>query len=94
MIGLLPESLKWNICQYPTLADAQEASMSLEEYEEFVFQACHLDKDDPVKYWLEFGERTQGNSRLSERGGRTPFRIRGYSFTLPGKGPYLDTGNG
>lgn len=49
--------LKWNICQYPTLADAQEASMSLEEYEEFVFQACHLDKDDPVKYWLEFGER-------------------------------------
>ncbi|MDI9478958.1 MAG: aminopeptidase [Bacillota bacterium] len=49
--------LRWNICQFPTLADAQEASMSLEEYEDFVFQACHLDKDDPVKYWQEFGEK-------------------------------------
>ncbi|MFW5982176.1 MAG: aminopeptidase [Halanaerobiaceae bacterium] len=49
----------WNICQFPTLADAQEASMSLSEYEEFVFKACHLDKDDPVKYWKEFGEELE-----------------------------------
>ena len=52
--------LRWSICQYPTLADAQEAGMSLEEYEEFLFQACHLDKEDPVKYWLEFGEKLTG----------------------------------
>ncbi|MFW5988505.1 MAG: aminopeptidase [bacterium] len=49
----------WNICQYPTLADAQEASMSLAEYEKFVFKACHLDKDDPVKYWQKFGEELE-----------------------------------
>lgn len=47
--------LHWNICQFPTLADAQEAQMSLAEYEEFVFKACHLDKEDPVAYWEEFG---------------------------------------
>ncbi|MFP4662143.1 MAG: aminopeptidase, partial [Halanaerobiales bacterium] len=51
--------LRWNICQFPTLADAQEASMSLEEYEEFVFKACHLDKEDPVAYWEEFGSRLE-----------------------------------
>ncbi|MEJ6950973.1 aminopeptidase [Natronospora cellulosivora (SeqCode)] len=49
----------WNICQFPTLADAQEASMSLSEYEEFVFKACHLDKEDPVKYWRNFGEELE-----------------------------------
>lgn len=48
--------LHWNLCQYPTLADAQEAKMSLAEYEDFVFKACHLDKDDPVSYWNKFGD--------------------------------------
>ena len=47
--------LRWNICQFPTLADAQEANMSLAEYEDFVFRACYLDEDDPVGYWEGFG---------------------------------------
>ncbi len=46
-------SLKRNLCQYPTLANAQEAGMSLEEYEQFVFNACRLYEDDPAKAWLE-----------------------------------------
>ena len=33
--------------------------MSLNEYEQFVFQACHLDKEDPVKYWKEFGSELE-----------------------------------
>ena len=47
--------LRWNICQFPTHADAQEANMSLAEYEDFVFRACHLDKDDPVGFWENLG---------------------------------------
>ncbi|MBI5915952.1 MAG: aminopeptidase [Bacteroidetes bacterium] len=46
-------SLKRNLCQYPTLANAQEAGMSLEEYEKFVFGACSLFEDDPAAAWLE-----------------------------------------
>ena len=46
-------SLKRNLCQYPTLANAQEASMSLEEYEQFVFNACRLYEEDPAGAWLE-----------------------------------------
>lgn len=44
--------LRRNLCQYPTEASAAEADMSLEEYEEFVFKACKLDKNDPAAAWL------------------------------------------
>ncbi|MEM9918012.1 MAG: aminopeptidase [Bacteroidota bacterium] len=44
--------LKRNLCQYPTLAAAQNAGMSLEEYEQFVFGACKLYSEDPMQEWL------------------------------------------
>ena len=44
-------TLRWCGTQFPTYADAQEASMSLDEYEDFVYGAGHLDKDDPVAEW-------------------------------------------
>ncbi len=43
--------IDWNICPYPNLAMAQEASMGIEEYKEFVYKALALDKPDPVKFW-------------------------------------------
>ena len=51
--------LNWTICQYPTSADAQEAKMSLHEYEDFVYKACHLYEDDPVAYWQELGKELE-----------------------------------
>jgi len=47
------------LCQYPTQAAAQEAGMSLEEYEQFVFDACQLYEDDPVQAWLDVREQQQ-----------------------------------
>jgi len=44
--------LKRNLCQYPTMAAAQNAGMSLEEYERFVFGACNLFDPSPVDRWL------------------------------------------
>jgi aminopeptidase len=41
----------WCLTQAPTHADAQEAEMSLSEYEDFVYTAGHLDRDDPVAAW-------------------------------------------
>ncbi len=41
----------WVGCLYPTYAAAQDAGMSLADYEEFVFKACRLDKKDPVAEW-------------------------------------------
>ena len=47
------KALKRSLCQYPTQASAQEADMSLEEYQTFVFNACNLYDDDPQQAWLE-----------------------------------------
>ncbi len=44
--------LRRNLCQYPTDASAQEAGMSLSEYERFVFGACKLYDSDPQAAWL------------------------------------------
>jgi aminopeptidase len=44
-------SLRWCGTQYPTYSDAQEASMSLSDYEDFVFGAGLLDTEDPVAEW-------------------------------------------
>ena len=51
--------LRRTLCQYPTNASAQLAGMSLSEYEEFVFQACQLNTDDPIKSWQKIGESQQ-----------------------------------
>ena len=43
--------LRWCGTLSPTNAHAQDAEMSLTEYEDFVFRACHVLDDDPVGYW-------------------------------------------
>jgi aminopeptidase len=48
---------------YPTQATAQDAEMSLEQYEDFVFRAGLLDRDEPVAAWQSLGERI---ARLAE----------------------------
>ena len=49
-------SFKWVGTQYPTDGYAQEAGMSLEEYEDFVYGACFADREDPVAEWRKMGE--------------------------------------
>lgn len=34
---------RWVICRFPTYGAAQDAKMSLEEYEDFLFSACNID---------------------------------------------------
>lgn len=52
-------SLKRSLCQFPTSASAQEAGMSLEEYENFVYNACHLYDEDPQSSWLKVRQDQQ-----------------------------------
>ncbi len=54
-----PKALKRSLCQYPTQASAQAAKMSLEEYQNFVFNACHLYADDPAGEWLQVRQKQQ-----------------------------------
>jgi aminopeptidase len=45
--------------QFPCHASAQDAEMSLREYEDFVFAAGYLYKDDPTEEWRKISERQQ-----------------------------------
>jgi len=53
----------WTLLPYPTQAFAQEAEMSLFEYQDFITKACFLDKQDPVKEWKDLS-KTQENIAL------------------------------
>jgi len=45
------KELEWCVTQFPCNASAQDAEMSLEEYEDFVLRACLVHKKDPVAAW-------------------------------------------
>lgn len=45
--------LLWTTTLFPTAAYAQDAGMSLRDYQEFVIRACQLDHEDPVAFWQE-----------------------------------------
>ncbi len=72
--------LRWNVTLFPTPAAAQEAAMSLRDYEEFVFRAGFLERDDPVGEWTAFGETLR---RLAAwLGGKRELRIVGEGTDL------------
>jgi aminopeptidase len=67
--------LKWTLTLYPTDAFAQDADMSTEDFSDFVFRACKLDRDDPVAAWNKQAEVQQ---RLIEwLTGKNEVRITG-----------------
>ncbi|MFO7638258.1 MAG: aminopeptidase [bacterium] len=72
-------SMRWVGTQYPTQSSAQDAEMSLADYEEFVFRAGRLHKPDPVAEWR----------RVSREQARTA-RFLGRLKTIRIKGPDTD----
>ncbi len=53
------KDLRWVGTLYPTLASAQDAEMSLRDYEDFVFRAGYLHLDDPAAMWRQIEQRQQ-----------------------------------
>lgn len=53
------KELRWSGTLFPTQASAQDAEMSLNEYADFVFNAGHLDKKDPVAQWQKISRQQQ-----------------------------------
>ncbi|NPA92460.1 MAG: aminopeptidase [Chloroflexi bacterium] len=51
--------LRWVSTLFPTAAYAQEADMSLAEYEDFVYRATFADQPDPVAKWQEIHDLQQ-----------------------------------
>ncbi len=67
---------KWVGTRFPTDAHAQDAEMSLAEYEDFVYGACHVRADEnPVAHWR--GVSVGLNERARELNTFTELRVVG-----------------
>ena len=53
------KELKWTGTAYPTLAFAQDAEMSLREFEDFVYEAALVHEPDPIAAWKAVSKRQQ-----------------------------------
>jgi aminopeptidase len=51
--------MRWVITLFPCPAYAQEADMSLSEFEDFVYGATFADKDDPVGEWTRIHDEQE-----------------------------------
>ncbi len=74
------EDLRWVGTIFPTEAYAQDAEMSLEEYEDFVYGAGLLDDPDPVARWQKFGAMQQ--AKVDWLAGHDRVHIRGADVDL------------
>ncbi len=86
--------LHWCITVYPTQAMAQDADMSLSDYQDFVYKAGKLDESDPVAAWkaeyehqLRLVEWLKGKDRAVLKG-------NDIDLTLSIKGRTFDTAAG
>ncbi|MFQ6124659.1 MAG: aminopeptidase [Candidatus Heimdallarchaeota archaeon] len=48
---------RWTGVPYPINAQAQEASMSLAEFEDHVYSSCLVDKEDPIAEWTSIHQQ-------------------------------------
>jgi len=74
--------LRWTVAPFPTSAFAQDADMSLSEYEDFVYNACLPDMNDPIGYWQRFSASQQkivdwlkGKEEVHIKGPETDLRL-------------------
>jgi aminopeptidase len=81
---------RWVTTIFPTIGHAHDADMSLVEFEDYVFDACHVSgQDDPVAYWKAVEKKQDhwaaaltGHDRVEIRGPDCDLRlsIRGRTF--------------
>jgi aminopeptidase len=85
---VLRMELKWVGCQYPTPALAQEAGMSLAEFEHFLYGACLLDWDAERERMRRFAERFDGAEEVRLVAGDTDLRL-----SIAGRRMEIDAGS-
>lgn len=72
--------LHWCGTLYPTQAAAQDADMALDDFTEFVFQACFLNEEDPGAAWAALGRQQQ--RYVDWLRGKHDVRVRGTDTDL------------
>ena len=78
--------LKWVLTAFPTEAAAQDAEMSLAEYEHFVYAAGKLFDQDPVASWERFAEQVRAAKEFLDRVQELRIVAEGTDLTLSVEG--------
>lgn len=71
---------KWVTTLFPTEAFAQEAGMSLQQYEDFVYGAVHANEENPVAFWKKVEQDQQ--SAVDFMKGKNQVVLRGPNVDL------------
>jgi aminopeptidase len=53
------KQLRWTATIHPTHSFAQDAEMSLREFEDFVYKGCLVHEPDPIKAWRKISKEQQ-----------------------------------
>ncbi len=80
------DSFKWCTTLFPTEAYAQDANMSLKEYEDFVFGAVHANEEDPIAFWNGVKEKQQAAVDFMKNKNQVVLRGPNVDLTLSVKG--------
>ncbi len=72
--------MRWVGTLFPTAAQAQEADMSLSDYEDFVYRACFVDQPDPAARWRALAASQQ--KLVDWLAGRREVRVEGPNAAL------------
>lgn len=72
---MFTHELKWVGCQYPTPSLAQEAGLSLQEFEDFLYGACLLDWDAERERMSRYAQRFDDAEEVRLVGAATDIRI-------------------
>lgn len=74
------EEFRWVGALFPSEGSAQEANMSLEEYEDFVYGACFCEFDDPAAEWRKLSQMQQG--KVDYLAGKKSVKLQGPNIDL------------
>ena len=80
------KELRWCVTQFPTNASAQDAEMSLDEYEKFIFNAAHVEKKDPIDYWRNIYKEQEVIKKILESKKKVEIIAKETNLTLNVKG--------
>lgn len=86
MLRMASKELKWVGTQFPTAADAQDADMSLVEYEDFVYGAGHINSPEPVKHWKKVQKEQERLVKILNRVDQLHLRSNDTDLRLRVKG--------
>ncbi|CAA9568373.1 MAG: Aminopeptidase [uncultured Thermomicrobiales bacterium] len=73
-------ALDWTLTLFPTDAYAQDADMATDDFAEFVYAACKLDRPDPVAAWRE--QAAEQERLIAWLAGKREIRLRGLDTDL------------